>query len=94
MKYDVLDPGTRLVGTNQNIVSDIKACQDQCDEALDCHSIRFCPNSGKCALMDKVITGIEKMVDKSACHTSYQTVCDGVGKTRYIIGHVALNVKL
>ena len=89
MKYDALDAGKKIAGTNIEIVSDIRACQDKCDEASDCHSIRFCPSKSKCVLMDKVLTGIEEMVDHSVCHSSYQTKCGGVGKNGHIMSHVA-----
>ena len=79
-KYDVVDPGKRVVGSPQTVVGNIKECQDQCDGNQECNSIRFCPNSGLCALFPKVLTGIEEMKEVTACHSSYQTTCDGVGK--------------
>ena len=94
MKYDALDAGKRIAGTTIELVSDIRACQDKCDETPDCHSIRFCPSKSKCSLMDKVLTGIEEMVDHSVCHSSYQTACDGVGKNGHIMSHVALKFEI
>ena len=85
MAYDAIDAGKRIGEAINVAPNDERACQDICDGDPSCYSVRFCSKSGSCAKMDKVISEIDEMKDKSVCHTSYQTACDGVGKNIFSI---------
>ena len=85
MTYDAVNPGKKLRQVQDILPPDIRGCQDQCDGDPACYSIRWCPNTGGCILFDKVFSGMEEMVDKSVCRTSYQTTCDGVGMDNAVL---------
>jgi hypothetical protein len=79
MAGSVLDAGDDVMPSQVVATDNLEACQDLCDGVSGCKSVRFCPNTGKCFIKDKLLSGTEAYTPASACFASYQTTCKEVG---------------